>query len=112
MIPLIDRLHLQNQGAISVVTIMQHQYMQRAKRDQVNMQKQVKAWLSREERMQAREAKQAIVIAEEGAHSVPELLSQINEQRQVHSNNSDNTNSKQCYFADWSNHTEGYIYYS
>ena len=55
------------------------------------MQKQVKAWLSREERMQAREAKEAIVIAE-GAHSVSELLSHLNEQRQVHCN-SDNTNS-------------------
>ena len=63
--------------------------------------------------MQAREAKEAIVIAE-GAHSVSELLSQLNEQRlvQVHCNNSDNTNSEQCYFADWSNHTEESIYYS
>ncbi len=84
-----------------------------ALRDQVNMQKQFKAWLSREERMQAREAKEAIVIAE-GTHSVSELLSQLNEQSlvQVHCNNSDNTNSEQCYFADWSNHTEESIYYS
>jgi hypothetical protein len=81
-----------------------------AQRDQVNMQKQVKAWLSREEWMQAREAKEAIVIAE-GAHSVSELLSQLNEQRQVHCN-SNNTNSEQCYFADWSNQTLESIYYS
>jgi hypothetical protein len=51
-----------------------------AQRDQVSMQKQVNAWLSREERMKAREEKQAIVITE-GAHSVSELLSQLNEQR-------------------------------
>ena len=75
-----------------------------AQRDQVSMQKQVNAWLSREERMKAREEKQAIVITE-GAHSVSELLRQLNEQRQVNTN-SDSTNSEQCYFADWSNHTE------
>ena len=81
-----------------------------AQRDQVSMQKQVKAWLSREERMQAREAKQSKVITE-GANSVSELLSQLNELRQVNTN-SDSTNKKQCYFADWSNHTEESIYYS
>ena len=81
-----------------------------AQRDQVSMQKQVNALLSREERMKAREKKQAIVITE-GAHSVSELLSQLNEQRQVNTN-SDSTNSEQCYFAEWSNHTEECIYYS
>ena len=54
--------------------------------------------------MQAREAKQTIVIAE-GAHSVSALLNQLNKLRQVYSN-SDNTYSEQRYFADWSNHTE------
>ena len=54
--------------------------------------------------MQAREAKQTIVIAE-GAHSVSALLSQLNKLKQVYSN-SDNTYSEQRYFADWSNHIE------
>ena len=81
-----------------------------AQRDQVNMQKQVSAWSSREERMKARAAKQTIVI-QEGANSVSELLSQLNQQRQVITN-SDSTSSEQCYFADWSNHTEESIYYS
>ena len=81
------------------------QVVHTAQRDQINMQQQVKQWLSREERMKAREERKIIV---EGAHSVSELLTQLKEKGKDNSI----TRNEQCYFTDWSNHTEKSLYYS
>ena len=75
-------------------------------KDPTNTKKQqVKQWLSREERMKAREDRKTNI---EGAHSVSELLNQLKEKGRDNST----TGSEQCYFADWSNHSENSYYYS